>query len=272
MMHKKHLFFVGVIILVMTNFYACGFYSLSGISIENEETIRRQKVRNEWAQKALEFEKWKLLKMEGNTSAILDLLSNSKFPEMKRGLLDYYLQTENYAQANVVLNDLGSDGDAYYDMMNIVITCQQQERSLRELTGEEVAFLEEQAAEFRNPLHTEANLLLSFRNSELYILPSVGSASLGKRPFVPDETEIMEDLVEIVPNPADEFISIRTQLVESAVLTVFDQTGRMMTQQTIDKGYIVSEIEVFDWVNGLYTYELKSINNTLGYGKFIVQH
>jgi len=40
MMPKRHLFFVGVILFVMTNFYACGFYSLSGISIENEETIR----------------------------------------------------------------------------------------------------------------------------------------------------------------------------------------------------------------------------------------
>lgn len=39
-MSKTNVFFVGTIFFLVCNFYACGIYSLSGISIENEETIR----------------------------------------------------------------------------------------------------------------------------------------------------------------------------------------------------------------------------------------
>lgn len=39
-MSKTNFLFVGTIFFVISNFYACGIYSLSGISIENEKTIK----------------------------------------------------------------------------------------------------------------------------------------------------------------------------------------------------------------------------------------
>ena len=76
--------------------------------------------------------------------------------------------------------------------------------------------------------------------------------------------------VQISPTPAHSFVSIETDLVDEGILKIFDGYGKLMNQLSIPSGKNVDEIEVFDWVNGMYYFELIVAEESIESGKFMV--
>jgi len=86
-------------------------------------------------------------------------------------------------------------------------------------------------------------------------------------------SEIAEKGIHLYPNPAPEFISIRSNQPKEGLLYIYDNVGKLVTSMTIERDFQINEIEVNDWSNGVYLYEFMSKDNQiLDYGKFIVQH
>lgn len=78
-------------------------------------------------------------------------------------------------------------------------------------------------------------------------------------------------ILKISPNPADEFISIISDLPNDAVLNVYNVNGSQIASLKLEEGYFVSELEVLSWENGVYLYQLISKQNTIDNGRIVVQ-
>lgn len=62
--------------------------------------------------------------------------------------------------------------------------------------------------------------------------------------------------LNLVPNPASEWVSIPGLSDEEGILTVFDMAGRQMMQQNISR--YTNEIQIRDWTPGVYVFRLST--------------
>jgi len=236
---------------------------------ENEETIKRRMRRNRQKARQLEHEKLRLLKAKKDTAGMVDLWSQSKFIEMKQELLEYYLEQETYDEAKAVLEGLNLEiVGKYHDLMKLFIDVREANRNT---TVEEINLIKT-ISNSKKEGQLQANLFLSSLENKLYFIPTE-EKTVNKRAFVPDDELLKEQIIEISPNPAPEFISIRSNQPKEGLLYVYDNVGKLVTSMTIERDFQINEIEVNDWSNGVYLYEFMSKDNKiLDYGKFIVQH
>jgi len=79
-------------------------------------------------------------------------------------------------------------------------------------------------------------------------------------------------LLQLAPNPAHKFLNFKTDLENQGIINIFDSKGQFIVNLNIDSGNTINELDVRDWLNGIYFYQLISDDDIIDNGKFIVQH
>jgi len=212
----------------------------------------------------------------GNDQEAVQLMEEANIPKLKEELVEHHLRNNNTQEAANVLNNTESLSDDYIDYMDIQIQLTIDDRSLFELSSTELETIQRIANEgnLKARVTGEAGMLLSRLGIKTYIpyVDPIGTTA-AKRSFVPDELKNTNEFAKISPNPAHSFVGIQTTLDEAGIIEVYDIGGRLIQTINVEKGRINSEIEVENWIDGIYFYKINNLDGIpLQNGKFVVQH
>jgi hypothetical protein len=88
-----------------------------------------------------------------------------------------------------------------------------------------------------------------------------GGLSLYSTTFRSSQTTAVREplanrALNLVPNPASDWVSIPGLSEEEGILTVFDMAGRQLMQQNINR--YTNEIQIRDWMPGVYVFRLST--------------
>jgi len=240
------------------------------ISLRNEE---RQLLRD---LERLDYLLANILRLQNNETGLIDLLNNSIFVGSKVLLLKLHLSKGNWVEAQQALVDLEqlatieewNEFTTYVDLFNVIIDINESKRGINGMTNAEVATVEA-VANAKQQGAILAEIILHKQRGEEYIHPIPRFVqSTGKRPYVAEDLELI-DLVELHPNPANNFVTLNNRLGEAAVITLYDTQGRPFYSQEIGQEAF-SEIEVIDWENGSYFYTILTESGEKQTGKLII--
>lgn len=209
----------------------------------------------------------------GNSEPVyLSFLENSDLVTLKKELIDYRLEQGNTTEALVVLNQIAEED--YLSLTELKVQLKEEDRSIFELSDEEKTVLTNLSNGLPKKGTTiEAQLMLQELGEFEYLsfIDPIGETA-SKRAYVPDDEVLDMNAIKVSPNPANNFFSVQTNLESRGVLTLYDTNGKVKFSLTIESGQVVSEVEVFDWKEGMYFYQLNITDKILDSGKLSIHH
>lgn len=77
--------------------------------------------------------------------------------------------------------------------------------------------------------------------------------------------------VKVYPNPATDFINIEYNALEDGKISLFDITGKKITEQVLKASNKISQLEISQLNSGIYFYTVVSNNKTIATKKIVKQ-
>lgn len=102
-------------------------------------------------------------------------------------------------------------------------------------------------------------------NHAIYIIKidKYGNTSLDLNP----EIQMRPEQILLYPNPAADQITIETGLYQNLKIQVFDITGKLYVEMSLDQG--VNRLDVSGFPAGVFMYRAYNQEKVIGYGKFV---
>ncbi|MBK5286527.1 MAG: T9SS type A sorting domain-containing protein [Bacteroidia bacterium] len=203
------------------------------------------------------------------------------------GLIDRYMASESWLEENnfenalAAVNDIPNDFrlkefqtneyNNYLDYLDFRNNIYQQEKTIMQLNATEISELGAIANANTGNTSRMARNILCFG----YGLCDENSGGGGGRIAYDTRKVSTEADITTYPNPASTFAAIDWNLSKLdgvATIKITDAVGRMLEQREINKkqGEWIWDTRKID--NGIYFYEIKSNNKSLGNGKIIISN
>ena len=222
----------------------------------------------------------RLVQIDHDTTAAVNLLATVNSRAAKRMALEYYIKKAMWNAAQQVLNSLSvvtQDEQFFKQLYTIKRDLAQSNRSIFDITTTEEATITNIAA-YRTRTSFEAQAILYLvRQIEFPILmehlPAPLPAYTGILPVVhfknDTNNELLSNSIKIQPNPAHDFVTVQLPYsYNSAVFSIYTIEGKQLLSKTLSTG--ANTISIPKIPAGIYYYLVATDNNLLQRGKLLI--
>ncbi|HTO16470.1 MAG TPA: zinc-dependent metalloprotease [Edaphocola sp.] len=225
-----------------------------------------------------------VLSDRGSTDSMITFLQNINNLESQKMLLPLYLDNEDYATFDDLLNtiNLGDEDhdkvvetQSFKDYFNILRDIKQEHRPLWALTVEEKSIVQN-IAQQDYEVSAFAKALLEFAYGEEwhhYQEQILNNQDGSKYNYTLNKD--FNTLGNAIPNPNKGMVNIEVNIIEqnadNAILSIYDMLGRKIMSRQLVAGNQIQSFDLTAYNNGVYIYSLQINGKTIKSKRLVLQ-
>ena len=208
-----------------------------------------------------------------------DLLKKASYKENLSFMrLSALIDENKWAEAEKLLFSIPSESEYNVEMMkifNIVLGLSKAQMSVRNMSDEQEATLNEIALYSTTRAKYQAQAILEVKNDMVFYRPIEEWQKIGSKVVKNQNSSNTNDLFSIVPNPSDNYILLsfdkEFNTNETSTVSIFDLQGRMVLSKLVIANDNNLQIDISTYKSGIYF--VKVSNSTqIGGKKIVIQH